>query len=139
MKLKLIKLAALIMASFIGITTLNMAPVFADDICNSTNASEEVKAAAGCPGTGTKDQLKNVVVGILNAIIGISSFIAVVFIIIGGINYMTSAGDPSKTKKAKDTIFYACIGLIVCVLAFAIVNFVILHVLEPSVSSSGST
>ena len=38
---------------------------------------------------------------------------------------MMSQGDPGKTKKAKDTILYGLIGLIVCLLAFAIVQFVI--------------
>jgi len=38
---------------------------------------------------------------------------------------MTSNGDATKLEKAKKTILYACIGLAICVLAFAIVNFVI--------------
>ena len=38
---------------------------------------------------------------------------------------MTSSGDPGKVKKAKDVILYGIIGLIVCALAFAIVNFVV--------------
>ena len=42
---------------------------------------------------------------------------------------MTSAGDPGKVKKAKDTILYGVIGLVVCVLAFAIVNFVIANII----------
>ncbi len=63
--------------------------------------------------------------GILNAIIGVLGIVAVVVIIIGGVSYMTSAGDAGKVKKAKDTILYGVIGLVICALAFAIVNFVI--------------
>ena len=48
---------------------------------------------------------------------------------------MTSAGDTGKIEKAKKTILYACIGLAVCALSFAIVNWVILGPL----SSSSST
>ena len=48
---------------------------------------------------------------------------------------MTSAGDPGKTKKAKDTILYAVIGLIICVLAFAIVNFVIGGIINSNTSN----
>ena len=62
---------------------------------------------------------------IITAIIGILGLVCVVIIIIGGIGYMTSSGDAGKVKKAKDTILYACIGLIVCALSFAIVNWVI--------------
>ena len=62
---------------------------------------------------------------ILSAIIGVLGFVCVVVMIIGGVNYMTSSGDAGKVKKAKDTILYGLIGLIVCVLAFALVQFVI--------------
>ena len=81
--------------------------------------------------TGT--DLKTSVTGILNAVIGVLSFVCVVVIIIGGVTYMTSSGDAGKVKKAKDTILYGVIGLAVCVLAFAIVNFVIANVLSGNV------
>jgi hypothetical protein len=51
--------------------------------------------------------------------------IAVVMIILGGISYATSQGDPGKIKKGKETILYGIIGLVVSLLAFAIVNFVL--------------
>ncbi len=72
--------------------------------------------------------LKGNVTNILNAVIGVLGIVAVIVIIIGGVQYMTSAGDSSKVKKAKDTILYGVIGLIVVILAFAIVNFVIANV-----------
>lgn len=62
---------------------------------------------------------------IINGFIGALGIIAVIVVIIGGIGYMTSAGDAGKVKKAKDTILYGIIGMIICVLAYAIVNFVI--------------
>ncbi|MBB1524386.1 hypothetical protein HG470_001240, partial [Candidatus Saccharibacteria bacterium] len=43
---------------------------------------------------------------IINVIIGIIGFIAVIVIILGGVQYTTSAGDSGKVKKAKDTIMY---------------------------------
>ena len=46
-------------------------------------------------------------------------------LIIGGIRYVVSGGDSKKVTDAKNTILYAIIGLIICFLAFAIVNFVI--------------
>lgn len=62
---------------------------------------------------------------IINVVIGVIGFVAVAFIIFGGIQYTTSAGDPGKVKKAKDTILYGIIGLVVSMLAYAIVNFVL--------------
>ncbi len=55
---------------------------------------------------------------------GIAGVISVVFLIFGGISYITSAGDPGKLKKAKDTIFYSLIGLAIVALAVAITAFV---------------
>ena len=62
---------------------------------------------------------------IITAIIGILGLACVVIIIIGGIGYMTSSGDAGKVKKAKDTILYGVIGMVICVLAFAITQFII--------------
>ena len=69
--------------------------------------------------------LQEKVMNIINVVIGLLGIVAVIVIILGGIQYMTSSGDAGKVKKAKDTILYGVIGLIVCILAFAIVNFVI--------------
>ena len=81
---------------------------------------------------GEEDKnFKENLTAILNAIIGMLGLVAVVVIIIGGVTYMTSAGDAGKVKKAKDTILYGVIGLIVVALAFAIVNFVIGNILTP--------
>ena len=71
-----------------------------------------------------------IIIGIINGVVGALSLVAVIFIVVGGVNYMTSQGDPGKTKKAKDTILYAVIGLIIAVLAFAIVNFVIVNIIN---------
>lgn len=128
MKTTLTKIYAPVLASLISV--LNISSVSAaGDVCSSS-ASSEVKEAAGC--SGGSDDLPDIIVSILNVIIGVAGFISVIWIIIGGVNYMTSSGDPNKTKKARDTILYACIGLVICVLSFAIVNFVILNVLKAS-------
>ena len=82
---------------------------------------------------GGRNDLTGSVTGILNAVIGVLSFVCVIVIIIGGVTYMTSSGDAGKVKKAKDTILYGVIGLAVCVLAFAIVNFVISNILQGNV------
>lgn len=84
------------------------------------------------PVGGGGDTLVANITAILNAIIGVLGIVAVVVIIIGGISYMTSAGDAGKVKKAKDTILYGVIGLIICALAFAIVNFVIGNIIGGS-------
>lgn len=71
------------------------------------------------------DTLTTNIKDIITYIIAALGIVCVVVVIIGGVNYMLSSGDAGKVKKAKDTILYGIIGLIICVLAFAIVNFVI--------------
>ncbi len=46
-------------------------------------------------------------------------------LIIGGIRYTISGGDSTAVTSAKNTILYAVIGIIVALLAYAIVNFVL--------------
>ena len=74
---------------------------------------------------GEGGNLDQSIINIINAVIGVLGLVAVVVIILGGVQYMTSTGDAGKVKKAKDTILYGVIGLVICILAFAIVNFVI--------------
>ena len=125
MKTKFIKTLTLTIANMINLSMFfpTLAAGISDaDLCDSS-LPPSVLEANGCK--GTEDNLPIVVINILNAIITVLGLVAVVVIIYGGIQYMTSTGDAGKVKKAKDTILYAVIGLIVCVLAFAIVNFVI--------------
>ncbi len=78
-----------------------------------------------CTGNTATDDLPTIIQTIINVILFIIGAAAVIMIIIGGITYTTSGGDAAAVKKAKDTILYAVIGLVVAFLAFAIVNWVI--------------
>jgi hypothetical protein len=60
----------------------------------------------------------------LNLVYTLAGIIAVIVIIIAGIMYSTSAGDPGRITKAKNLILYAVIGLVVVIIAFAVTNFV---------------
>jgi len=122
---KSIKIVPLIIAGALGSCLFTSLPTHAaNSICDNGNVSDEVRAAAGCPNQST-DTLDNALSTILKGIILVLGIVAVIFIVIGGVNYMTSSGDSNKVKKAKDTILYAVIGLIICALSFAIVQFVI--------------
>ncbi|MBO4812766.1 hypothetical protein J5491_01305 [Candidatus Saccharibacteria bacterium] len=123
--LKKLVLAVLLIA---GLTTAYpVASTFAasdpsTDVCN-LDVPDSVKNANNC--NGAKDGASDIIVNIINAVIGLLGIAAVIVIIIGGINYMTSSGETAKIEKAKKTILYAVIGLVIAVLAFAIVNFTI--------------
>jgi hypothetical protein len=56
--------------------------------------------------------------------IGIVGALCLLFVAIGGFRYVLSQGDPQRIAKAKGTILYAIIGLVVVIVAQAIVTFV---------------
>lgn len=62
---------------------------------------------------------------ITNVLLFIIGAISVIMLIIGGIRYTTSNGDSTAVTNAKNTILYAVVGIVVALLAYALVNFVI--------------
>lgn len=70
---------------------------------------------------GDKGLIKTVV----NVLLWAVGILSVIMIIFSGFRYITSAGDASKTKSAQSTLIYSVVGLIVAIMAYAIVNMVI--------------
>jgi len=50
--------------------------------------------------------------------------ISVLMVMWGGFQYTISRGDSAKVKGAKDTILYAVVGVVVSIVAYAIIKFV---------------
>jgi uncharacterized membrane protein len=63
---------------------------------------------------------------ILTVLIIIAVLVCLFFLILGGIRYIASGGDKGKIDSARSTLVAALIGLIIALLAFAIVNFVLI-------------
>ena len=61
---------------------------------------------------------------VVNTMLFIVGLLSVIMIIIAGISYTTSGGDSGKVSKAKNTLTYSIVGLVVAFLAYAIVNWV---------------
>ncbi len=62
---------------------------------------------------------------ITNTVLLIVGLISVIMLVYGGLRYILSGGDSKKVTDAKNTILYAIIGLIISMLAYAIVHFVL--------------
>lgn len=62
------------------------------------------------------------VTSIFNGVMMLAGAVAVVFIVLGGIRYSISQGLPADTKKAKETIIYALVGLVFVIISFAVVQ-----------------
>lgn len=102
--------------------------------CPKGSKHTEADNIAGCNIENTGDQaagaVSNRVNTAINVVLGMIGVVAVIMIIIGGIQFVTSQGDAAKAARARNTILYSIVGLIVALLAFAIVNFVLTSVFK---------
>ncbi len=94
-------------------------PVYAQVPNEIGNGANTVKPS------GSPSNLLDVFQKIINTVIFLIGAIAVVMLIIGGVRYVISAGNEAQVKGASHTIIYAVIGIIVAIVAYAVVNFVI--------------
>jgi len=62
---------------------------------------------------------------ILQIVFGIVGALAFLMIVISGLRYVLSAGNPDRTSRAKDGIIYALIGMLIAITAEALVSFVL--------------
>lgn len=118
-KLKL-SIIALFVAAGVGMVS---APTYVAACSSAADCVQDGVDDAG--GTGSKVSLGNLIKTVVNVLLYILGAIAVIMIVIGGIKYTTSNGDSSAVTSAKNTIMYAVIGLVIAMMAYAIVNFVI--------------
>lgn len=82
-------------------------------------------AVSGIINEAHKDSAKDFFGDLFSKVFLWSGIIAVIMIVYGGIQYITSAGNPAGITKAKTTIIYSVVGLLVVILAAGIVNVVV--------------
>ena len=117
------------------IAGLLLVPILAIGVSMATPVSQSVSASSifdglnstlvdGMPTSlfGGEGSVFKTITSVLLFLIGA---ISVLMLIYGGIRYTISDGDEKSIKAAKDTILYAVIGIIVALLAYAIVSFVL--------------
>ncbi len=78
-------------------------------------------------GEGQAEQLdgnQGVITTIINTMLFIVGLLAVIMIIYAGIRFVTAHGDEKQVESARQTIIYSVVGLIVAILAYALVNWV---------------
>ena len=73
--------------------------------------------------TSTKN-VGSALTNIISLLLALVGMLAILFILIGAIQFAYSRGNPKNTQTARETILYACVGLILAVAAYAIVAFV---------------
>ena len=121
-------IAAVMVVGFGGVALAEDPPAPAlsgnqNDICNGIKATDP--NAQGCNDASAGESK---ITGIIRTVINVLSFlvggISVIMIIVGGFRYLISGGDSNAIASAKNTIIYAIVGLMIALLAQALVRFV---------------
>jgi hypothetical protein len=92
----------------------------------ASSAGDVIKKSAdkACTDSCGGTSLDEVLSGISNTLVFLVGAVSVIFIIIGGLRYVTSNGDAKNIEAAKTTILYAVVGVIVAMMSYAIVQFI---------------
>lgn len=99
-------------------TELSRFSVLADCSVGSGNLTCETGLPKVDAGTKQVQQILSVTFGIVAAL-------AVLMIVLAGTRLIAAQGNPQEVAKARGTIIYALIGLVIAIIAEAIVAFVI--------------
>jgi hypothetical protein len=91
-------------------------------LCSGAELDVSGTATCGTEGTTRVQGIIESIINIFSIIVGV---VAVIMIIYGGFQYISSGGDSSKIGTAKNTIIYAVIGLVIVALAQFVVRFVL--------------
>ncbi len=90
-----------------------------------TDAQKERSAACNTSGGNPIIRVIKNITNVVSAIVGIA---AVIMIIVGGMSMMLAGGDSQKFANGRNTVLYAVIGIVVVVLAQALVRFILSRV-----------
>ncbi len=101
--------------------------------------SEGAESARGVDQAATLFGATGIFTTISNVMLFIVGAISVIMVIIGGLRYVISGGNSSNITAAKNTILYAIVGLIIAIMAYAIINFVLESFLPGSSGAAGGT
>ncbi len=78
----------------------------------------------GLPEESTTEGIKGLLIKLIQTVLDFVLLIAVIYVIVAGIRLIVSGGDEGEKDKAKQTIIYVIIGIIVILFARVIVSFV---------------
>jgi hypothetical protein len=99
------------------------------DQLGSAVANDPLTAGTACSQGGSQKEnlfgAGGIFTVIANTLVFLIGAISVIYLIVGGLRYVTSGGDSKAVTAAKDTILYAVVGVVVAVISFALIQFVV--------------
>jgi Type IV secretion system pilin len=124
---KLFSFAMLSVLALSALSSFVSAPIAYAQLTPSAN---KLCGGTNCPVVnpgnvqGGKDGIVGLIISAAQLLTFIFAAVAVLFLVWGGVQYVTSGGDDGRVKNAKNTILYAIIGLVITIVAYAIVGVI---------------
>jgi sorbitol-specific phosphotransferase system component IIC len=128
-----LSVVSVLVATVVSIVAAPVSLAFDRSMSEGADAARGVDQAATLFGaTGIFTTISNVMLFVIGAI-------SVIMVIVGGLRYVISGGNSANITAAKNTILYAVVGLIIAIMAYAIINFVLESFLPGSGGAAGGT
>lgn len=112
LKVAEVTVMVLVLAMPVLVLAANLGSTFACDPSSGLNC------------TAGQNGINGLIRTVINWLLGIAFGVAVLFLIIGGFWYITSAGNEETAEKGKNTAINAIIGIVIIILSWVIVNVV---------------
>ena len=91
----------------------------------SAGAVEEIQKGTGQVSSASSGaDLPSIAKTVVNTMLFIVGILAVIMIIFSGIRYITAHGDKGQVESAKNTLIYSIVGLVIAIIAYALVTWV---------------
>ena len=99
-------------------------PAWYNGLTTSDKAGNCIIASPGAGQTAISNFVWHIVLNVIAIILNLAGYLAAGYIIYGGFKYILATGAPDAVTKAKTTITNAVIGLVLSIMAVAIVNVI---------------
>lgn len=79
--------------------------------------------------------VNGLILRVINWLVGFAFGLAVLFLVIGGFQYIISGGNVESSERAKGTIINAIIGIILIILSYVIISVIVNTLTSPAAPS----
>lgn len=121
-------------AKFTAVSLVLMAPAtaFGQNQVSDGLRTGGLQGLFGYGGLNSSQSLTELIANVIRLMLLFAGAIAVVFVIIGGYQYLTSGGNEETAEKGKKTLINAIIGVVIIVMAYVIINVIVNLVSSPN-------